>query len=106
MRVRITYMRKLLRIILSSAVLSLASHAAWASPTSQGRVPLFLDETYDADLKWEASADKAITPAKVLRWIMGLRGQIVTAPSPTEFQPIVNAHNGYVQIIAAIAFKF
>jgi hypothetical protein len=95
-----------LRIIISSALISLGSIAAWASPMSQGRVPLLLDQTYDADLKYEASADKAITPAKVMRWIMGLRGQVVSAPSRTEFQPIINAHDGQIRYVAAIAFKF
>src|SRR5258708_21058491 len=98
---------KLLRyIILGSLVIGCASQKAWAEPTSRGRVPLFLDQTYDTDLAWEASADKAITPAKVIRWIMGMRGQSVSAPSRTEFQPIINAHDGQVRYVAAIAFKF
>jgi hypothetical protein len=94
------------RLILSALLLGMAGHTAWASPTSQGRVPLLLDPTYDAALKYEASADKTITPQKVIRWMMGMRGQVLGAPSPTEFQPIVNAHDGQLRLIAAIAFKF
>jgi hypothetical protein len=57
-------------------------------------------------LKYEASADKTITPAKVIRWMLSSRGQTLSAPSPTEFQPIVTVHNGQVRIIAALAYKF
>jgi len=101
-----TLMKKITYIILSSLVLGFAGRPACATTTSQGRVPLLLDQTYDADLRWEASADKTITPAKVIRWMMGLRGQAVSAPSATEFQPIINAHDGQIRYIAAIAFKF
>ncbi len=98
---------KLFRIILSSMVIALAAQPAMASSDdSHGRMLLLRDATYERDLQWEASADKAITPAKVIRWMMGLHGQILSAPSQTEFQPIVNAHNGQVRLIAAIAYKF
>jgi len=99
-------MNKIIRIILGSCTICLATQVGWASPESQGRMLLLRDATYERDLQWEASADKAITPAKVIRWIMGLHGEILSAPSPTEFQPIVNAHDGQVRIIAAIAYKF
>ena len=95
------------RLILGSIMISLATQAGWASSDSQGRMNLLRDATYERDLQWENSADKAVTPAKVWRWIMGLHGQITTAPpSPTEFQPIVNAHNGQVIAVATIAYKF
>ncbi len=93
-------------LIVSLILASLLSKGAWASPTNQGRAPLDRDTTYEQNLKWESSADKAITPAKVIRWMMSFRGQTLAAPSRTEFQPIVNAHDGQVRLIAAIAYKF
>ena|ERR1019366_3129538 len=98
---------KVLRVILSSMVIAQVAQAAMAfSDDTHGRTLLLRDATYERDLQWEASADKAITPAKVIRWMMGLHGQILRAPSQTEFQPIVNAHDGQVRLIAAIAYKF
>ncbi len=94
------------RRILSFIILSLLTGSAWASSSNQGRTTLDRDATYEQDLRWEASADKTITPTKVLRWVMSLRGQTVSVPSQTEFQPIVNAHDGHVRFLAVIAFKF
>jgi hypothetical protein len=97
---------KMVRLILGSLLLCLATQAGWAASDTQGRMLLLRDATYERDLQWENSADKAVTPAKVWRWIMGLHGQITSAPSPTEFQPIVNVHNGQTILVAAIAYKF
>jgi hypothetical protein len=83
-----------------------ATPQVWADGSNQGRISLMRDQTFEQNLRWEASADKTITPAKVLRWIMGLRGQSLSAPSQTEFQPIFNTQNGHIRIIAAIAYKF
>ena len=98
--------KKMTRLIFSLSVACLVCNMGWAYSDTQGRLLLLRDATYERDLQWEASADKAITPAKVIRWIMGLRGQIVTAPSQTEFQPIVNAHDGQMLFVAALAYKF
>ena len=97
---------KIVRLILGSFVICLATQLGWAYSDNPGRASLLRDATYERDLQWEASADKTITPAKVIRWIMGLRGQNVGAPSQTEFQPIVYAHDGQVIYIAAFAYKF
>ncbi len=64
------------------------------------------DRSYEAALRYEASADKAVTPAKVIRWLLQRQGQSVGAPSSTEFLPIVNVHDSKVRLIAAIAYKF
>ena len=98
--------QKTVRLILGSFVICLASQAGWAYSENFGRTLLQRDATYERDLQWEASADKAVTPAKVIRWIMGMRGQTVSAPSPIEFQPIINSHNGQSIYVAAIAYKF
>ena len=99
-------MQKLTRLILGSILCCLVTQVGWAYSDSSSRVSLLRDATYERDLQWEASPDKVITPAKVIRWLMGIRGQIVAAPSQTEFQPIVRAHDGQTVYIAAIAFKF
>ena len=84
----------------------LTSKACAASAVSESASMIQHDVSYEQALKYEAGADKTITPAKVIRWVMGLRGQVVSAPSQTEFQPIVNAHEGHVRVVFAIAYKF
>ncbi|MFA5975209.1 MAG: hypothetical protein WC859_03480 [Elusimicrobiota bacterium] len=65
------------------------------------------DFTYEQALKYEAGVDKTLTPAKAFRWMMNLIGHpILSAPSSTEFQPIVGVQNTKVRIIAAFAYKF
>jgi hypothetical protein len=99
------YVKRIVPMVLSLIIVGLSAGGACA--TSQGRQALLLrDNTYEQDLHWQASADKTITPAKAWRWFMGLRGQPVSAPSQTEFQPIFNAHDGHIRMIAAIAYKF
>ncbi len=99
---------KILKI--SIVILSVAlgvSQKGFARPSADHFSIIQHDTAYEQALRFEASADKAITPAKVLRWILGLRGHaVLSAPSPTEFQPIVNVNNDNVRIIAAIAYKF
>jgi hypothetical protein len=65
------------------------------------------DRSYEQALRYEASADKTITPAKVLRWFNSFLGHsVVSKPSATEFQPIVNVQNSRVRVVAALAYKF
>ena len=92
--------------MLAVSLLALLSGAAGASSLSQGNTVLDRDTTYEQNLRWEASNDKTITPQKVIRWMLSMRGQTLTAPPKTEFQPIVNAHDGQMLFVAAIAYKF
>ena len=94
------------RLIIVALGLSLFAGAVHASPINDGKTILDRDTTYEQNLKWEASNDKTITPQKVIRWMMSFRGQPVGAPPRTEVQPIVNAHDGQVRLVAAIAYKF
>ena len=65
------------------------------------------DFTYEQNLKYLASADTAITPTRVLRWISSLTGHAPkSTPSNFEFQPIFRANDTQTQIIAQIAYKF
>ena len=76
---------KIARLIYGSAIIGLVAQAGWAfTPIT---VSIDLDQTYDRNLKWEASADKEVTPAKVIRWMRGMRGEQLSAPSSTEFNP-------------------
>jgi len=92
--------------IASFAALILVPAVALAQGGPGSQPYLQLDSGYDQMLQYQASADHTITPAKVIRWIMGLRGDPVSAPSSTEFQPIVNVKDARVRIVAAIAYKF
>jgi len=87
-------------------IISLVSGAVGTSAAVDGKTILDRDSTYEQNLRWEASPDKTITPGKVIRWMLSLRGQTLAPPSKTEFQPIVNAHDGQTRFIAAIAYKF
>jgi len=96
--------RKSIELTLSVLLLASLARGACAAP---GRVSLDRDATYEENLRWQASDDKTITPARALRWLRGMRGQAVFATtSPTEFQPIVDVQNTRVRAIAAIAYKF
>jgi hypothetical protein len=64
------------------------------------------DRSYEEYLHIRGNPDDKITPARVIRWIQGLRGESLRAPANTEFQPIVNANEGHYKVIAAICFKF
>ena len=82
----------------------------WLVPNPAAAEPLQpsldRDTTYEQNLRWENSADKNVTPAKVMRWITHLRGHSAAIPSPTEFQPIVHVNNSRIHLVAAIAYKF
>ena len=93
-------------LVLSSLLLNLPAAGAGTSASNQGRITLDRDTTYEQNLRWQASADKTVTPAKVLRWITRLSGQDAPAPGQTEFQPIVNVNDSHIRVIAAIAYKF
>lgn len=101
-------MQKLsVRLILSSIFLGLLASGAWADPVAQGRVPLQRDQTFEENLRWEASEDQAITPARVIRYLMGMRGtQVFDSKTSIEFIPIVNVYDSRVRAVAAIAYKF
>jgi len=96
-----------LKVILSTAVLSLMAGTLCAAANGEGSSILRRDKTYEQNLRWEASDDQAITPARVIRWLRGAQGSAVfTTVSPAEFQPIVNVYNSRVRAIATIAYKF
>lgn len=78
------------------------SHAA-----ESGRTVLFTrDATYEQYLHVQANPDEKITPARVIRWIMGLRGQQLAPPSAMEFQPVVDAGDHKVRVVASFTYKF
>ena len=93
--------------VLGSTISILMASPSWVVAASQGRTLLQRDATYEENLRWSASADQAITPGKVIRWMMGIRGsQIFSGGPTTEFQPIVHVNNYGMRLIAAIAIKF
>jgi hypothetical protein len=84
--------------------LGLGTSGLFAAPT----VVVQLDPSYNQMLHFESSADQAITPARVLRWINSLLNgtPLIAETSHFEFQPIVHIRNNDAKIIAAIAYKF
>jgi hypothetical protein len=67
------------------------------------------DRNYEQALRWEASADKAMTPARFLRWTRSLfgNGPQTTHESDLEFRPVVKASETYgKRFLATIAYKF
>ena len=72
------------------------------------RVELFTrDASYEEYLHVRSNPDEEkITPIRVVRWMMGMRGQAVMPTTSTEFQPVVYASEHNVRAIAAIAYKF
>jgi hypothetical protein len=67
------------------------------------------DRNYEQALRWEASADKAMTPARFLRWTRSLFGSAEqTAKESTfEFRPIVKANETYgKRVLATVVYKF
>jgi hypothetical protein len=64
------------------------------------------DSVYEQYLHVQANPDEKITPARVLRWMMGLRGHAI-APPTTEFQPVVDADQEHrIRVVAALTYKF
>jgi hypothetical protein len=95
------------RFILCLITLGLMTSLSWSASAGQGRVAIQRDPTLEENLRWEASEDQAITPARVIRYLMGMRGvQVFQSQSPADFVPIVNVNNSRVRIIAAITYKF
>lgn len=66
------------------------------------------DINYERDLRILANPDQTITPARVLQWLKSLTGHtsLISTPSRTEFQPILNVADDHVRIVATIAYKF
>lgn len=90
-----------------TVVLGLMAGTLWAASNGEGSSILSRDKTYEQNLRWEASDDQAVTPARVIRWLWGARGSDVFATvTPAEFQPIVNVYNSRVRAVATIAIKF
>ena len=91
---------KLWRIILCVALLGICSQPSVAQVFER-------DRTYEQALKFEASADQVITPARFFQWVNTLLGNPdFSKPSNIEFQPIVNIHDSRMYLVGAIAFKF
>ena len=96
-----------MHLIVSLITLGLMTSVSRAASVSQGRVALQRDTTLEENLRWEASEDQSITPARVIRYIMGMRGsKIFTTDSSAEFIPIVNVYDSRYRVVAAFAFKF
>src|SRR5690242_21660282 len=93
-----------IHLVVSLLLLSLPAGSAWAWSSSEGRVSLLRDQTYEQNLRFEASADKTVPPAKVIRWLIGRRGRTLSAPSTRAARPLANAHDGHIRLIAGIAF--
>jgi hypothetical protein len=65
------------------------------------------DATYEEYLHLQSNPDEnKITPVRVLRWMMGMRGQNIVPRTSTEFQPVVDADQHGVRAVAAVAYKF
>ena|ERR1051326_2196829 len=99
-------MSKCRSIIFGLGLLSIAASGALAAEGSVGRVVLDRDSAYEADLQWQSSVDKIITPSRVIRWLKAQQGQTLIASNSTEFLPIVTTNNNRYRIIAAIAYRF
>lgn len=70
--------------------------------------PLHRDSLYEQSLRYENSVDKAITPARALRWVRSMMGGHVDTREPvTEFRPIVNAsETAGLKVLATVVYKF
>lgn len=95
---------------MGSLVVGLMAGRVHASTSRFNSNILDRDKTYEEDLRWEAADDKAVTPARFMRWMHGSRGSAVfdtpNQPTSTEFVPIVGAKDGQFRALGAIAFKF
>ena len=94
--------------IIAALGLSLAGTLRAEDTVSGARhLDLQRDSTYEQFLRYEASADTAITPARVLRWINSLMGHSTQkSVSNFEIQPIVRARDNREQVILQFAYKF
>jgi len=99
-------MKNKVRLLLGLSLIGFMIAPAFGDVTPDQTL-LHRDHDYEETLRYEASADNNVTPAKVIRWLCSMAGHaITTAPSSAEFQPIVNVYNGQYRAIAAINFKF
>lgn len=89
-----------MNIRLAWSLVGISASLGWAAA-----VPLERDHSFERALRWEASADKTITPQKVIRHLFADKNNPQAEPS-TEFQPIVNVKDDRVRVVAAIAYKF
>jgi hypothetical protein len=65
------------------------------------------DASYEQYLRIRASDDNTITPARVINWLDSLFGSDTAyKPARTEFQPVVDANNSQVRVVARWAYKF
>ena len=91
---------------LSTMVAAVFTAAVSMTARADSRATFTQDRTYEAYLHYQANPDKALTPARVIRWLLQMNGRQVGPPSSTEFQPIVQVHDSQVRAIATIAYKF
>ncbi len=94
--------------LITAGFLSLAGMLFASEDLSGARhLDLQRDAVYEQYLHYQASADTAITPQRVLRWLNSLMGNSQSySHSNFEFQPIVRANNFQNQFIAQFAYKF
>ena len=109
-RVQEDVMRGLKSTVIISAVLLgctgfLGAQTERMSPSSV--IQLQRDSLYEQNLKYQASVDTAITPARVLRWLRSMGGKTdLGAASSFEFQPILTVNDQQEQIVGQFAYKF
>ncbi len=95
-----------MRNLILMAVLVLAGlQSAFAS---YGDFVLQRDTIYEQNLRFQASPDQTLTPARVLRWLAAFMAHtsFIPSTSSTEFEPIVNVDNTHIRIVAAVAYRF
>jgi hypothetical protein len=98
---------RILKLLMSTLVLGLVAGEVWATSADSDSAIVHRDTTYEQNLRWNASEDQAITPARVIRYMMGMRGaQVFNSRSNADFVPIVNVNQSRVRVIAAINYKF
>jgi hypothetical protein len=95
-------------LLLSALLLPSAGWCRPAAADPHGETLFNRDQEYEQNLRYSARADKAITPARVLRWLRGVGDPVkaFTEGPRTEFRPIVKANESQVQVIAAVSYKF
>jgi hypothetical protein len=93
---------------ISLCALFVAALIAAARPCAAYQPAMRRDASYEQNLRYIASADTAITPSKVIRWMLSLKDPISqsTLLSKIEFQPIVHSNETQHEFIAQFAYKF
>jgi hypothetical protein len=103
-------MRNTQCIVMLTALLTGSAAMAFGSYDQEAGPRISRDRSYEQILRYEASADNAVTPARVLRWmrasLLGIRTDS-QKESNVEFRPVVKANesNGY-RILASVVYKF